>query len=146
MSIVDRAVRKIALRWLKRKVDGARKEGNPMLKALDGWKSFVVVLGFIASSAYALATGQDVGTLVAAVLSAVGWADADLIARAKVLATVVAPLLFALWAAVSRVRKAVQQFRAGAKPSELLSAAGYVKAAIADDTLEGMLAPSRVPQ
>jgi hypothetical protein len=118
VSLKSWAIRKVALRWLESSVKNWRKNGGPMGKALrlaDGWKSFIV-----------------------------GWADVELIERAKLLATVVVPLLFALWAGFSRVKKAVQQFRAGANPSELLSAEGYVKQAVADGTLEKML-PLRRP-
>ena len=137
VRLIDKAVQKLALRWLKRKADRARKEGNGIMKALDGWKSLIVVLGFIGSSVYALASGQDIGVLVGALLSSMGWADATLIDRAKTLATVIAPLVLALWAAGSRIGKAVKQYRAGAKPGELLSIEGYVKQAQA----EGLIPP-----
>lgn len=135
MKLMDRAVRSLALHWLKRRVDKARKEGSVMLRAIDGWKSFIVVMGFIATTIYGLIAGHDVSSLVQSILGALGWADADLIERAKVLATVVAPLLIAIWAAGSRLLKAVRQWRAGASASELLSTQGYVKQALDDGTL-----------
>lgn len=132
MNLFDKLAQKLALRWLKGKADKARKEGSAVLKALDGWKSLIVVLGFIGSSLYALVSGQDVSGLVGAVLASAGWVDPTLIERAKGFATVVAPLVLAIWAAASRLRKAVTQYRAGAKPSELLGTEGYVKQARAE--------------
>jgi hypothetical protein len=137
VKVFDRLAQKLALRWLKGKVGKARQEGSHVLKAVDGWKSLIVVLGFIASSVYALASGQDVGALIQVLLGAMGWVDGDMIARAKAFATVVAPLLLAIWAAGSRLSKAMKQYRAGAKVGELLSTEGYVKQARA----EGLIPP-----
>jgi len=136
MKLVDKAVRALALRWLASKVRKMRQGGNAVLKLLDGWKSFLVVVGFIGATLYALVTGHDVGGLVQAFFGAIGWADADLIERARVFATVIAPLLLAIWAAGSRLLKAWHQYRAGATPAELLSSAGYIKAALSAGKLE----------
>ncbi len=106
-----------------------------MFRALDGWKSLGVVLGFMLATVYTLLTGHDVSALIGSILSALGWADVDLIEHAKVLATVVAPLAIAIWAASSRIWKAVRQFRAGAKPAELLSMTGYLKQARAEGVI-----------
>ena len=132
MKLIDKLAQKLALRWLKGKADRARKEGNGLMKALDGWKSLIVVLGFIAASIVALVTGQDVGALLQGFLGAMGWADPAGVANARTFATVVAPLVIAIWAASSRLWKAVKQYRAGASPKELLSTTGYVKQARAE--------------
>ena len=135
MSVFDKLAQKLALRLLKGKVDKARKEGNGLMKAIDGWKSVIVVLGFIVASLVALVTGQDVGMLLTPVFQAMGWAQPEDLSTAKMFATVVAPLLLAIWAASSRLLKAWKQYRAGAKPSELLATEGYVKQARAEGLL-----------
>jgi hypothetical protein len=132
MNVFDRVAQKLALRWLRRTADTARKEGNPVLKALDGWKGFIFVLGFILSGLYALVSGQDVSALLIEAFKAGGWNDPEGMGRAQVFATVIVPMLWAVWSTVSRGWKAYQQYRAGAKPSELLSTEGYVKQALAD--------------
>lgn len=135
MSLFDKLAQKLALRWLKGKVETARKEGSGLMKALDGWKSLIVVVGFIGASLVALVTGQDVGALLTPLFQAIGWGAAEDISRAKTFATIVAPLLLAVWAAGSRLWKAVKQYRAGASPGELLSTEGYVKQARAEGKL-----------
>lgn len=131
MSLKDKVVRALALRWLRGKADKSRRDGG-MVKSLDGWKSLILVLGFIASTLYALATGHDVSALVRGVFGALGWSGEGLESAATI-ATVVAPLLWAIWAAGSRLAKVYRQLKAGAKPGELLSTQGYVKAAIDRD-------------
>lgn len=132
MKVFDKLAQKLALRWLKGKADKARREESGFMKALDGWKSFIVVLGFIGASVAALVTGQDVGGLLTPIFQAVGWSQAEELAKAKTFATVVAPLLLAVWAAASRLWKAVKQYRSGARAGELLSTEGYVKQARAE--------------
>ena len=129
MKLLDKLAQKLALRWLKSKADKARKEGSEMLKLLDGWKSVIVMLGFIAASVSALVTGQDLGALLTPAFQALGWGAPDDVARAKALSTVVAPMLLAMWAAGGQLLKALKQYRAGAKPTEILSTPGYVKRA-----------------
>lgn len=135
MSVVDKIARKVALRWLRAKVHKAREGGSGMLKALDGWKSFIVTIGFIGASMVSLTTGHAVGELLQPVLQALGWADPAALARARGFATTVAPLLFALWAAASRLRKAVVQYKAGAALGDLLGVQGYVEQAWAEKIL-----------
>ena len=132
MKLIDKLAQKLALRWLKGKVDKARSGGSAVLKAIDGWKSLIVVLGFIGSTLYALVSGQDVTALLQGLTGAMGWADAEGAARARSFATLVAPLILAIWAASSRLWKAVKQYKAGASPKELLSTTGYVKEARAE--------------
>ena len=135
MKLVDRAVRGLALRWLKGKVDKARKEGSNVLKALDGQKRLIVVLGFVLSGLVALFTGQDVSQWLDLGLRATGYTDAGMIAGAKELATQVVPLLFAIWAAAHALWKLYGERKAGATVAELGTTAGAVKAAVADGSL-----------
>jgi hypothetical protein len=139
VSLLDKAAKKLALRWLKRKVDGARKEGSGVMRAADGWKSLIVVIGFIGATVVSLYTGQPIGDLLGGVLNALGWSDPDTVAKAKGLATVVAPLLLAIWAASSKLLKAVRQYGAGARGSELLSDEGHVKLVADERGLQGLL-------
>jgi len=135
MSLIDRAARALALRWLKGKVDGARKGGSAAMKLIDGNKRLIVVLAFIVSGFVALLTGNDVSQWIDLILRAMGWTDAALINDAKGLATQIVPMLFAIWAAVSALIKMWQQRKAGATLAEINSPTGVVKAAIADGTL-----------
>lgn len=114
-----------------------------MLKLLDGNKRLLVVLGFVVSSFVAMLTGQDVSQWLDLALRAFGWTDASAIASAKELSTQIVPLLFAIWAAVSGLRKIRKQWKAGATPTEINSPIGVVKAAVADGTL-ALVVPSRV--
>jgi hypothetical protein len=130
VKLKDKAVQWFALRWLKGKAGESRKEGG-IMKFLDGWKSLILVLGFIAAGIYGLATGSDVTMLVKGVFGALGW-DGTSINGATTIATVVVPLLWALWAAGSKLYKVYKQLKAGAKPSELLSDEGHIKAFLKD--------------
>ena len=135
VKLVDKAVRALAFRWVKGKVDGARKGGSDVLKALDGQKRLIVVLGFIASGLVALLTGQDVSQWLDFGLRATGYTDAEMIAGAKDLATQIVPLVFAIWAAGHGLWKLYKERKAGATVAEMGSTAGAVKAAVADGSL-----------
>ena len=106
-----------------------------MPKMIDGWKSLIVVLGVIITNAIALFSGYDMTDLMAKSFEEAGWADQDLLAWAQKISLIVAPLIVAIIAAWSRVRKAIEQRKAGATASELLGPIGYVKAAAKDGTL-----------
>jgi hypothetical protein len=135
VSLVEKALGALAVRWVKGKVDGARRRGSEMQKLLDGNKRLVVTLGFILAGLITLLTGRDVGTWLDLALRAFGWTDAALISGAKELATQIVPLLFAIWAAVSGLWKMWRQHKAGATTTELSSPVGVVKAALADGSL-----------
>ena len=130
MGLTDKMVQWFALRWIKEKAGASRKEGG-IMKFLDGWKSLILVLGFVAAGLYGLATGSDVTMLVKGVFGAIGW-DAASIKVGTELATVIVPLLWAIWAAGSKLYKVYKQVKAGASPSELLSDEGHVKALLKD--------------
>ena len=132
MKLIDKAVRSLALRWLKGKVDKARKGGSTVLKALDGQKRLIVVLGFIVSGFVALLTGQDVSQWLDLGLRAFGWTDAEYLAGAKGLATQIVPLLFAIWASAHALWKMWKQHKAGASVAELGSTTAAVKEARAE--------------
>lgn len=132
MSLLDKAVRGLALRWLKGKIGKARKGGSAVLRFLDGQKRLIVVLGFIVSGFVALLTGQDVSQWLDLGLRAFGWSDADIIANAKGLATQIVPLLFAIWASVHALVKMWKQHKAGASVAELGSTTAAVKQARAE--------------
>ena len=135
MSLFDKLAQKLALRWLKGKVDKARKGGSTVLKALDGQKRLIVVLGFVVSGFVALLTGQDVSQWLDLGLRATGYTDAEMIGGAKSLATQIVPLLFAIWAAAHALWKLYGERKAGATVAELGTTAGAVKAAVADGSL-----------
>jgi len=135
MSLIDKALRSLGTRWLRGKVDGARKGGSAVLKLMDGNKRLLVVLGFIVSGFVALVTGQDVSAWLDVILRATGWTNPEMIEGAKGLATQIVPMLFAIWAAAHGLWKMWKQHKAGATASELSSPIGVVKAALADGTL-----------
>jgi len=135
MSLIDRALRSLGTRWLRGKVDNARKGGSAVLKLMDGNKRLLVVLGFIVSGLVALVTGQDVSAWLDVILRATGWTNPEMIEGAKGLATQIVPMLFAIWAAAHALWKMRAQWKAGATASELNGPVGVVKAAVADGTL-----------
>ena len=139
MSLLDKAMRKLALRLVKSKVDKARQGGSSVLKLLDGNKRLILVLGFIVSGLVALATGHDVTQWIDLGLRAFGWQDAGLIEFAKGVATQAVPLLWAVWAAAHALLKMWRQYKAGATLTELNSPAGVVKQAIADGTIKKLV-------
>lgn len=106
------------------------------MRVLDGWKSFVVVIGVIVSNGVFLATGYDMRDLVLNLFLALHWSSPALIEFAQRWGLVVVPLVFALIAAYSRLKKAHAQSKAGATAGELLGPAGYVKAALQDGSLK----------
>lgn len=116
------------MRWLRGKTDALRKAGD--MRFLDGKKSVIVTVCFVVSGFVALLTGQDVGQWIDMLLRAVGWSDPATIDAAKETATGLVPLLFAVWAAVSALSKWWKQYQAGAKPLELGTPVGVVKAAL----------------
>jgi hypothetical protein len=99
VSLLDKAAKKLALRWLRGKADKARKEGSGIMKAADGNKRLLFVLGFIVAQCVALATGQDVTHILGGLMQALGWSDAAMVASAQQVACVWAPLIFAFVAA-----------------------------------------------
>ena len=134
----DDLIRSVAFGWLKRRIDALRKGGSPMLRLLDGNKRLVLVLGFIISGFVALLTGQDVSQWLDLILRAIGWQDADIIGAAKETATVIVPMIWAIWAGAHGLWKMWKQHRAGATASEIGSPAGVVKAAVKDGSLRAL--------
>ena len=132
MSLLDKVVRGLALRWARGKVDKARKGGSAVLRFLDGQKRLIVVLGFIVSGFVALLTGQDVSQWLDLGLRAFGWTDSEVIEGAKGLATQIVPLLFAIWASAHALWKMWAQHKAGASLAELGSTTAAVKQARAE--------------
>ena len=135
MSIKDRIVKALALRWARGKVGEDRKKGGGVMAMLDGNKRLLVVLAFIVSGFVALLTGHDVSQWVGIVLGVFGWNDPGMVKAAQDTATQVVPMLFAIWAAASSLWKMYLQHKAGATLVELNSPTGVVKAAVADGTL-----------
>lgn len=132
MKLIDKAVRALAFRWLKGKVDNARNGGSAVLKALDGQKRLIVTLGFIVSGLVALATGQDLSQWLDLGLRALGWSQPDIVDGGRAIATKAAPLLFAAWAALHALWKFWKEHRAGATLKELGTTTAAVKQARAE--------------
>jgi len=135
VSLLDKAVRGLALRWARGKVDKARKGGSAVLRFLDGQKRLIVVLGFIVSGFVALLTGQDVSQWLDLGLRALGWtsvSDVALVEGGKGLAARIVPLLFAIWASAHALWKMWRQHKAGASLAELGSTTAAVKQARAE--------------
>lgn len=133
---LDGIVKWVGLRWLGRKVSSLRKGGSVMMKLLDGNKRLILVLGFVITSLYSLATGDDVRPLVESVLKGIGWTDGDTIANASGVATLIAPLVWAIWASVSALWKMWKQHKAGASVTQLNSPEGIVKLAVAEGVVK----------
>lgn len=135
-GIIDKAVQALALRWLRGKIGGARKEGSgvlsKVLKVLDGWKLVIFVVGIAGASLYDQANNGHAGDTIGLLLSILGYSQgADWLTLARDMGT----HLGAIGAIGHKVWKAQTQMRAGAKFSEALSTAGAVKAAVADGSL-----------
>jgi hypothetical protein len=131
VSLKDRVVRALALRWLRGKVAHLRGDEREttmgkVLRALDGWKLVIGVLLVFGVSVYDQTQNGHAGNLLGAILAVLGWAPAaDWLAQIKEAgpaAVVLIGFLHKLW-------KAGVQKRAGAAASQLLSTEGYVKAA-----------------
>jgi hypothetical protein len=125
MGIRDRIVRWAALRWLREKAKGEKM--SKFLRALEGWKLVIGVLILAAAGVYDHYNNGSAGSIVAAVLATVGWMPSG------VDIPQLAGALVAIIGIGAKVMRAQRQLRAGAKPSELLSAQGY----IADLTVNG---------
>lgn len=133
MKLVDTLAQKLALRWLRGKAGRAR-QGGPMrgvIRLLDGWKSWIVAMVLTVCEVVRQAGGPDITTTACRVMGALGWPCADLAFNP----VLIGGALFALWALGGRLWLAIKQARAGATPTELLSAEGYIKEARAESRL-----------
>jgi hypothetical protein len=135
VSLVDKLAKKLAARWLKGKIDKARKDGSNVLKFLDGQKRTIVTLLFVVSGFVAMLTGQDVSQWIDLILRSTGYTNYDMIENSKVLATQIVPLAFAIWASIHAAIKFIRERQAGATLPELGTVAGAVKAAVAKGDL-----------
>lgn len=126
---------RIAQHVMKKEIADARKKGSAVMSIVDGNKRLLFILGFIVSGMIGVLTGQDVTQWTNYGLETLGWQDDVLRAEATRIATLVVPLLLAVWAATSALLKMYKQFKAGAKIVELNKPIAVVKAALADGTL-----------
>lgn len=142
VKLKDKAVRWLALRWLR----GKLKEDGSMLskirKALEGWKLVIAVLATFAVAVYDQQSNGHAGDMLGAILAVLGWQIAPDLALDLKHAV---PAFLGIVGIAGRVWRAVKQARAGASPSELLSTEGYVKAVIADQGVTKTLASAGVP-
>ena len=132
MSLMDKLVRKLALKWLSSRIARLRKDGGSVgkiLKALDGWKLVIAFVALVGVKAWDAANNGHAGDLVGVFLAMLGWAPPEWTAAA---AGEAAASLLGLVAIIHKVYKAHLQARAGATASELLSVRGYAKEAIAE--------------
>jgi hypothetical protein len=131
MGLKDTIVRALALRWLRGKTEDLRgkdKESamGKVLKFLDGWK---LVIGVVILTAVKVWDGMHnghAGDMVGMILTLLGWNPSAGLGIDFGQAAGAIVILIGLG---HKVVKAQQQARAGASPTELLSTAGYAKAA-----------------
>lgn len=137
MSLFDKLAQKLALRWVRGKVDKFRKEGSTVTKLLDGNKRLIVCVVFVLAGVLKMLTGYDVSQVLGMMLPAVGWSDRETMDYAVQVATFFVPLLVAAIAAGHGMWKGWRQIKAGATLTEVNSLPGYVKQARA----EGLIPP-----
>jgi hypothetical protein len=138
VSLKDKVVRALALRWVRGKVERARKEGNAVMKLLDGNKRLIFVLVWLVGAVVQLFTGHDFSQIIGLVGGAIGWADPATLKLAQEAATFWAPLIFGLIAAGHATWKGWTQWKAGARVLEINSLEGYVKLAESRARAQGL--------
>jgi hypothetical protein len=141
MKLIDKAVRAFALRWLKGRVDSARKGDSGMgkvLKVLDGWRLLIGVTILFLVGVWDAYHNGHAGNLVGSVLSVLGWLPGAQDGFTASGITGAAGSAVALIGFFGRLWKANQQLRAGATLSEVNSPAGVVKAAAKDGSLRAL--------
>lgn len=115
--------RKLFLRWLRGKVKGW--ENMKAWQALDGWKLLLGSAAYLGVLVYDAMANGNAASFAASVLAVLGFDPAAAgIDFPKAAASVVVVI-----GAGHKLWKAQAQKRAGARPSELLSGAGYVREA-----------------
>ncbi len=134
MSLKDRVVRALALRWMRAKVKALRgKEKETMmgkvLKFLDGWKLVLAVVAIAGAKAWDMSNNGHAGDDVGIVLQILGYTPG---AEWGTLARDMGAHMLALAAILHKLVKAQQQAKSGATATELLSAPGYAKKYIND--------------
>lgn len=138
MSLKDKIVRKLALRWLRGKTEDLRGKDKEtgmgkVLKFLDGWKLVIFTLILFASRIYDAANNGHTGDIVGALLAALGMTPAAAALDPAAMAAAATGAL-AIWGVFSKVYKAQKQLKAGSSASGLLSTEGFVAKYVADST------------
>ena len=103
------------------------------MKMVDGWRTWISAVVWIAVAFWALVSGQDLGPIAEGIAKALNWETPT--GEKVILYGMIANTLFAIWGVAGKVWKARQQSNAGATAGELLGPIGFVKAAAADGTL-----------
>jgi hypothetical protein len=132
VSIKDRVVRMLALRWLRGKVKGEKMA--KVLKALEGWKLVIGVLILAAAGVYDHYNNGSAGSIVAAVLATLGWMPQGVDISQLTGALVV---IIGIGGKVIRAQK---QMRAGATLAEAGSLVGQAKLAVASGVVQTLSA------
>ena len=133
MSIKDRIVRALALRWLAGKVKVWRKDPGmvgKIWKALDGQKLMLGVLALFIVKTWDATHNGHAGDLVGAVLSVFGWLPQGIDFGQAVPSAVIVLGFF------HRLYKDGKEKKAGATLAEVGTPTGAVKAAYAAGDLE----------
>jgi hypothetical protein len=131
MGLKDKVVRALALRWLRGKVEDLRGKKSEsgmgkVLRALDGWKLVIAVLGIFSCGVYDAYHNGHTGQFLASVLTTIGWLPpGEWTGEAMTKAVLGAVAILGL---VGKLIKAQQQRMAGSSMSGLLSTEGYLKA------------------
>lgn len=107
MSLKDKIVRKLALRWLRGKTEDLRGKDKEtgmgkVLKFLDGWKLVIFTLILFASRIYDAANNGHTGDIVGALLAALGMTPAAAALDPAAMAAAATGAL-AIWGVFSKV-------------------------------------------
>lgn len=137
MSLKDKVVKALAVRWVRGKVKalrGKEKESSmgKVLRFLDGWKLVIGVAIIFACKVWDGMNNGHAGDMVGNVLSILGWMPGPQSGFTTEGMTVAAASAIALWGFFAKFYKAAQQVKAGSSVAGALSTEGYVSKYVSD--------------
>ena len=137
MSLKDKIVRTLALRWLRGKLNalrGKERETNmgKALKFLEGWKLLIGITILFLAKVYDGASNGHAGNIVGNVLSIFGWMPGPQSGFTFEGVTVAAASALTLVGYFAKLWRAQQQVRAGSSLVGSLATEGYLAKAVSD--------------
>jgi len=139
MGLKDKIVKALALRYARGKIAGLRGKDQEttmgrILKALDGYKLLIAVVGIAAAKAWDMQHNGHAGDALGIVLALLGYTPS---AEWATLGRDIGLHGLAIVAALHKVYKANRQMKAGATLGEALTTEGVIKQALSEGKLEG---------
>jgi hypothetical protein len=135
VSLKDKVVKALAIRWARGKVKdlrGKEKETTmgKVLQFLDGWKLVIGVVGLFGVNVWDAYHNGHAGQIVGSILVTLGWLPPGEWTGEAMTKAALAGV--ALWGFFSKLYKAQAQVRAGSSISGALSTEGYVSKYVSD--------------